>query len=244
MIKATLLPSLLAAPLLLLASPALAADGAPASPVLTVTAEGHSTHAPDLATFTAGVSSTGHTAGEALSANAEAMTRVIATLKAAGIEPRDIQTSNLSLNPVYNQRPYNQADNTPPRIVGYTATNNVSVRQRKLAAFGTVIDALVSAGATQVSGPNFELDNPDAALDEARVDAVTKARARAELYAKAAGLKVGRIIAINEGEQNNGPVAHPFALKVMAATPRAPTPVEAGEQEVTAQVTINFEMVP
>ena len=235
-----MLKAAFAAPLLLLATPALA--DTPPVPTLTVTAEGHATRAPDLALFSAGVSTTGTTAGEALSANAVAMTRVIAALKAAGIEPRDIQTSSISLNPVYEQRPYNQADTTPPRITGYTASNNVSVRQRKLATFGKVIDTLVSAGANQVNGPNFQLDHPDAALDEARVDAVTKARARAELYAKAAGLKVGRILSISEGGQNDGPIARPFAPMLMARAEKAPTPVEAGEQDVTAQVTINFEL--
>ena len=230
-----------AAPLLLFATPALA-DAPPPIPTLTVTAEGHSTRAPDLAVFSAGVSTTGATAGEALSANAAAMTRVIAALKAAGIEARDIQTSSISLNPVYEQRPYNQADNTPPRITGYTASNNVSIRQRKLAAFGKVIDTLVSAGANQVNGPNFQLDHPDAAMDEARIDAVTKARARAELYARAAGLKVARIISISEGGQNDGPIARPFAPMLMARADKAPTPVEAGEQDLTAQVTINFEL--
>lgn len=235
-------PALWAAPLLALASPALAE--APAVPTLTLTAEGHSTRAPDLATFSAGVSTTGTSAAEALAANAAAMTRVIAALKASGIEPRDIQTSSLALNPVYEQRPYNQADTAPPRITGYTASNSVSVRQRKLAAFGKVIDTLVAAGATNINGPNFELDNPDAAQDEARRDAVAKARARADLYAAAAGLKVARIVAIAEGGQDGGPIPRPFARMAVMKVPVAPTPVEAGEQEVSAQVTIRFELAP
>ena len=239
--RPALISSLLAGPLLLLASPALA-DSAVTAPTLTLTAEGHSTRTPDLATFSAGVSTTGTSASEALSANAAAMTRVIAALKASGIEARDIQTSSIALNPVYEQRPYNQADTSPPRITGYTAANNVSVRQRKLAAFGKVIDTLVSAGANNINGPNFALDNPDAAQDEARKDAVARARARANLYAAAAGLKVARIVSINEGGQDSGPIARPFAPLLMARMEKAPTPVEAGEQEVTAQVTIRFEL--
>ena len=233
-----------AAPLLLLSLPALA-DTPPVPtltvPTLTVTAEGHSTRAPDLALFSAGVSTNGATAGDAMAANAAAMTRVIAALKAAGIEPRDIQTSNLNLNPVFDQEQYGvQKRDAPPHIVGYTASNNVTVRQRKLADFGKVIDTLVSAGATQINGPSFQLDNPDAATNEARVNAVANARARAELYAKTAGLKVGRILSISDGLSLTGPF--PMALMANKSAARFATPMEAGEQEVTAQVTINFEL--
>lgn len=239
--------SALLAPLLLIATPALAdAPPPPAAqflvPTLTLTAEGRSTRVPDLATFTAGVSTTGTTAAEALSANAAAMTRVIAALKGAAIEPRDIQTSSISLNPVFEQRPFNQADSSPPRIVGYQAGNSVSIRARQPGSFGKVIDTLVAAGATNINGPNFALDKPEAAQDEARRDAVAKARARADLYAAAAGLKVARILSITEGGQNDGPIARPFAPLMMARMDKAPTPVELGMQDVTAQVTIRFEL--
>ena len=205
-------------------------------------AAGEHTRVPDLATFTAGVSTTGTTAAEALSANAAAMTRVIAALKGAAIEPRDIQTSSISLNPVFEQRPFNQADSSPPRIVGYQAGNSVSIRARQPGSFGKVIDTLVAAGATNINGPNFALDKPEAAQDEARRDAVAKARARADLYAAAAGLKVARILSITEGGQNDGPIARPFAPLMMARMDKAPTPVELGMQDVTAQVTIRFEL--
>ena len=229
------------APLLLLAATPALAD-ASAVPTLTLTAEGNATRAPDLAVFSAGVSSTGTNAGAAMAANAAAMTRVIAALKATGIEERDIQTSSLSLNPVYEQRADNQAYSTPARIVGYQAGNSVSIRVRKLDTFGKVIDTLVSAGATNVNGPDFQLENPDAAQDDARRDAVAKARVRAELYASAAGLKVVRILSINEGGQDGGSVARPFNSIVVTAMKRAPTPIQAGEQDITAQVTIIFEL--
>ena len=240
-LRPALLASLALAPLLL-AAPAQADAPAPtaSAPTLTLTAEGHSTRTPDVATFTAGVSTTGTSAAKALASNAAAMIRVIAALKATGVEARDIQTSNISLNPVFDQRPYNAADTTPPRITGYTASNSVSIRQRNLAAFGKVIDTLVGAGANQVNGPNFALDNPDAAQDEARRDAVAKARARADLYAAAAGLKVTRILSISEGGHDSGPIARPFARMMVQAVPV--TVVEAGEQDITAQVTIRFEL--
>ena len=160
--------------------------------LLTLSAEGKSTRKPDLATFSAGVNSSGKTAGEALAKNAEAMNRVIASLKRAGIADKDIQTSNLSLNPVYadmSRQPRDPLEQMAPPIVGYQVNNTINVRQRNIAEFGRVIDTLVSAGANQVNGPSFEMDNPDAALDEARGAAMKKARGRANLYAKAAGLR-------------------------------------------------------
>lgn len=219
---------------------------APGNTLLTVSAEGRSFREPDLAVFTAGVASTGKTAGEALSANSAAMNRVIQALKRAGIAERDIQTSNLSLNPVYGDR--NRSANTleeqMPPILGYRANNMVTVKQRRLEQFGRVIDTLVAAGANQVNGPSFEIDKPDAALDEARTEAMKRARERASLYARAAGLRVLRILSISEsgGCSPRPPVV--YARAAMDVAESAPTPVAAGEVEVEASVTVSFELAP
>ena len=142
------------------------AAGAPDDTVLSISAEGHSTRTPDVASFSTGVASTGKTAAAAMAANAANMNRVIAALKAAGIADRDIQTSTLSLSPTYAERSQvvlnGQPQNLPPRITGYTANNTVAIRQRKLAEVGRVIDALVVAGANEISGPDFAVDQPDA----------------------------------------------------------------------------------
>ena len=219
---------------------------APGNTLLTVSADGRSLRTPDLAVFNAGVASSGKTAGEALRSNAADMNRVIAALKRAGIADRDIQTSNLSLNPVYApqvQRPDGQYEQPQQRIIGYQANNSVTVRQRNLAEFGRVIDTLVEAGANQVNGPSFQMDDPDAASDEARLAAMKKARARAELYARAAGLRVGRILSISEsGGYNPGP---PVMFARMAAdSAPAPSPVAAGEIQLNANVTVLFELMP
>ena len=219
---------------------------APGNTLLTVSADGRSLRTPDLAVFTAGVTSQAKTAGAALSANAADMNRVVAALKKAGIADRDIQTSNLSLNPIYAppiQRPDGQYEQQEQRIIGYNATNTVTVRQRKLSEFGRVIDTLVEAGANQVNGPSFQMDEPDAATDEARLAAMKKARARAELYAKAAGLRVVRILSISEsGGYNPGP---PVVFARMAAdSEAAPSPVAAGEIQLNANVTVMFELAP
>ena len=212
--------------------------------VLTVSADGRSTRTPDLAVFSAGVTTQAKTASAALSQNAEQMNAVITALKASGIAERDIQTSNLSVNPVYGQPRADANGNVTgdPVIIGYQATNQVEVKQRKIAGYGKTIDTLVNAGANQVSGPSFQLDDPDTASDEARVEAMKKARSRADLYAKAAGLTVKRILTISESGGYAQPPMVMFARadKMMAGA--APSPVAAGEVQVGANVTVTFEL--
>ncbi len=213
--------------------------------LLSVAAEGKSTRTPDLAVFNAGVTTQATTAGEALTENARRMTAVIASLRKAGIAERDIQTSNLSVNPVYGQ-PKRMADGSveqqDPIIIGYQATNQVSVRQRKLDSYGKVIDTLVANGANQVNGPSFQIDNSDAAMDEARLEAMKKARARADLYAKAAGLRVVRVLTISENAGWSPPQPQVmFARADMASAPKS-SPVAAGELEMTVTINVSYEL--
>jgi len=225
----------------LIASPVLANEPpsvAPGDTLLTITADGKSARTPDVANFTAGITTIGRTASAAMAANAAAMTRVIGALKAAGVADRDVQTSNLSLNPVYDNAAPGNADH--PRITGYQATNNVAVRARAIGEMGRVIDTLVDAGANEVSGPNFAIDHPEAALDEARTSAMATARSRADLYAHATGLKVLRILSISEsGGYSPQPMVF-MARKAMAAS----TPVAAGEVAVDINLTVQFELAP
>ena len=172
---------------LAIAAPALA--DITASPIagteLDVSAVGTSSRKPDIALISAGVVTQAAKAGDAMAANAKAMSATIAALKRAGVADRDIQTQSINLQPQYRY-----GDNQPPVLTGYQASNRVSIRFRDLSGAGSVIDALVSAGANQIDGPTFGVDKPESALDEARTQAIATARARAELYAKAAGLKV------------------------------------------------------
>lgn len=235
-----------------LAQPALAQPAGPVPAIetghtlLTVNADGQSESAPDLALFNAGVTTQGKTAGEALSANSAAMTRVMAALKRTGIADRDIQTSNLSINPIYaepRRLPDGSIEQHTREIVGYQVSNAVSVRQRKLGDYGKVIDTLVTAGANEVSGPNFMLDQPDTALDKARTEAMRKARTRAELYARAAGLRVVRIVSISESGGYSPPMPVMYRREVaQAAAP--PPPVAAGELSLNVSVTVQFELAP
>jgi uncharacterized protein len=250
--KQIALPAMLAMAALL-AQPAMAQQVSPIPAIaaghtlLTVTGEGRSERAPDLALFNAGVTTQGKTAAEALGANSTAMTRVIAALKRAGIADRDIQTSNLSIHPVYaepRRLPDGSTESRAPLIVGYQASNNVSVRQRDLSDFGKVIDTLVSAGANQVNGPSFMLDKPEAALDAARTQAVQQARARAELYARAAGLRVVRIVSISEGGGYAPPMPVMYRMEAAQASAPPPPPIAAGEVALNVNVTMQFELAP
>jgi uncharacterized protein len=235
-----------------LTSPAFAQQASPVPAIqtgnalLTVSADGRSDRTPDLALFNAGVTTQGKTAAEALAANSTAMTRVMAAVKRAGVADRDIQTSNLSVNPIYaepRRLPDGSMEQRTREIVGYQVSNSVSVRQRKLGDYGKVIDALVTAGANEVSGPNFMLDQPDSALDEARTKAMAKARARADLYARAAGLRVLRIVSISESGGYSPP--RPVMYRMDAAEAAAPPPpIAAGEVSLEANVTVQFELAP
>ena len=232
---------LLAPAVLIVANPALVqAQTAPTilpdATVLEVSAEGRTTRVPDVATIRAGVVTQGQTAAAALSDNAGRMTRVLAALRKAGVAERDIRTASVALSPQYRY-----TDGQPPAVTGYQASNSVSIRFRDVAKSGAILDALVAQGANQIDGPTLSLDQPEAALDEARGDAIKIARARAELYAKAAGLTVARIVTINENGANDGTAPQPpmyamaRAMKVSDATP-----IAAGETQVSVTVTVRF----
>lgn len=241
----------LAASAIALSAPAMAHEVssgpvvAPGNTVLTLSAQGQSFSKPDMGLFSAGVTGSGKTAGAALAANSAKMGQVFAALKRAGIADKDIQTSNLSLNPVYadmsNQRNVDPLEQQVPPIIGYQVYNQVSVKQRNLDKFGSTIDALVSAGANQVNGPSFQMEDPDAAADEARADAIKKAMGRAQIYAKASGLRVIRVLTITEGGGYSPPMPVMYARAAMAEMAAAP-PVAAGEVQNGASVTVTFEL--
>lgn len=214
-------------------TPAILPDGT----LLDVSAEGRTTRVPDIATIRAGVVAQAPTAAAALTDDAARMARVLAAVKRAGVQPRDVQTANVSLSPQYRY-----ADGKPPEVTGYQASNSVTIRFRDITKSGAILDALVSEGANQMDGPNLAIDQPDAALDEARVDAVKRARARADLYARAAGLSVARIVSISENGENNGDRPRPpvFYMARAAPPPAPPTQIAAGETDVSVTLSVRF----
>jgi len=202
---------------------------------LDVVAEGEATRVPDLVSIGAGVVTQATTAAEAMRDNAAKMATTLAALKKAGVADRDVQTSALGLSPQYRY-----GENQPPIITGYQASNQVTVRFRDVKRAGTVLDALVAAGANQINGPNLTVDQPDAALDEARTQAIAKARARATLYAKAAGLTVKRIVAISEA---GGAPSGPMPMFAMARAAKvADTEIAPGEQRLAVTLNVTFEL--
>ena len=195
---------------------------------------GEVTRIPDVAIISAGVVARSATASGALQDSADRMSRVLAALKRAGVADRDIQTSNISLNPEYR---YPQ--NADPQLVGYTASNTLTVRFHDIRTSGKILDVLVSQGANQINGPNLVVDNPQAALDEARAQAVAKGRARAELYARSLGMRITRVVSV--AEQGGSSVIPPMAPAPMMAN-RAATQIEAGEQKLQVSLSMTFEL--
>ncbi|MDF0488267.1 SIMPL domain-containing protein [Sphingomonas sp. H39-1-10] len=211
------------------AAPTILADGT----LLDVQAEGSTTRAPDVATIRAGVVTQSATAAAALGDNAQRMARVLDALKRAGVNARDVQTATVNLSPQYRY-----AEGQAPTITGYQATNSVAIRFRDIAKAGAILDTLAGVGANQIDGPNLSIDNPEAALDEARAAAIKIARARADLYARAAGLSVARIVSIAETGVNDG--ATPGPVMFQRAVRADSTPVAAGESRVSASLTVRF----
>lgn len=210
---------------MLLAAPALAQTAPPA--MISVTGEATVSAAPDLAQIDAGVTTEAKTAREASDANNAAMGKVLLALKGAGIEEKDYQTSRLSLQP--ESVPNRTAG--PATIVGYRASNRVTIRLRDVGKVASAIDTLVGAGANDIGGINFTVSQASKLLDDAREQAMGDARRKAEIYAKAAGVTLGAPVSVSEGST---PVQIPY--RRMAAGMAAATPVAQGEE--TLQVTV------
>ncbi|TMJ15130.1 MAG: DUF541 domain-containing protein [Alphaproteobacteria bacterium] len=204
---------------------------------LDVVATGEVSRVPDVARISAGVVTAAPTASAALEQNARQMESVRAALKRAGIADRDIQTSSINLFPDYRQ---DQTGTAPPQIVGYRASNDVSVRFRDIRNAGKILDALVAQGANQINGPALSIDQPEAALDEARTKALDAARKRADLYARALGKRVGKILSVSEGGGYSG---SPMPMMSMARVGKgADTSIDPGEQTLSVSLSVSFEL--
>jgi uncharacterized protein YggE len=213
-----------------------AAHAASDGTLLSVSAQAEARRVPDVATISAGVVTQAADANAAMRANAAQMDKVMAAIRAAGIAERDIQTSGVNLNPQYRY-----VDNQAPEITGYQASNTVNLKVRDIARLGKVLDALVASGANQVNGPSFEIDQPEAAYDEARRGALDKAQARAAMYAKTLGLRVRRIVSISEGGGFQPPMPMPM-MAMARGKAEADTAVSPGETTLSANLDVVFEL--
>lgn len=204
---------------------------------LDISATGEVSRVPDVAIISAGVVTRATSATQAISQNAARMERVRAALARAGIAERDIQTSSVSLNPdyVYEER-------QPPRLTGYQASNQLSIRFRDIRNSGRILDALVAEGANQINGPSLTIDKPEAALDEARTRALSVGRARAELYARSLGMRVTRLVVVSESQGMRGPEIIVTGARLQTMDAAAKTEIVPGEQQLFVTLQMSFEL--
>ena len=212
--------------------------------LLSVSGEGIVKGAPDIALITLGVVSEASAAREALAANSQSMDRILTALKEGGIEPRDLQTSGFSVEPIYSQPPrdFDNAQPFEPEIIGYRVRNNLTLRIRDLQNVGALLDEVVTLGANSISGPTFTVDDPTPLEDEARRAAVADALRKSRLFAEAAGIALGPIFRIEEGyTQPPQPLAADAMMMRLEAAPSA-VPIEGGELTFQAQVTVSWRL--
>ena len=202
---------------------------------ITLMGRGSIEQPPDVAMINVGVQVEAKTAAEAMAQQATNMNGVFAAVKAAGIADRDMQTGNMSLNPVYEY-----PNNARPRLTGYQASNSITIKVRKLDTLGKTLDAVVKGGGNAINGISFSVDQPDKFQNEARVEAVKDAAAKAELYAQAVGYKVKRIVTISEQEFYPQPPM-PVMMRMQDMAAEA-TPIAAGEVSLVQTVNVVFEL--
>lgn len=216
------------------AAPALADEGHPFNRTIVVTGAGEASAAPDIAYLNLGVEAEGATAAEALRKNSAQMEATIKSLRDAGVDKKDIQTSSLNVGPKYDY----SRENAPPKIIGYQATNTVNVKLRNLEKAGAVIDKAVGVGANRFDSISFGFADPKPLLNSARKSAVADARERAALYADAAGVKLGAVMQISDS-YSAGPGPMPVYARMDMAEAKS-VPIAVGESTMSANVTIIY----
>jgi uncharacterized protein YggE len=224
--------SLLLAPLQAL--PALAHDE-PQKRTISLSASGAVKTTPDKVDISTGVTTEANTARDALDKNTSVMAKVIEALKGEGVGPKDIQTTNFSVNPVYQHT----TDGKLPVIVAYRVTNQVRITLHDTGKLGAILDKVVSLGANQIDSIEFGVEEPEALKDEARKLALKNVTDNAKLYAEAAGLQLGPILSISEEESSYQPRFAPAATRTEMAKA---VPIEAGTASVEVRVRVTWEI--
>lgn len=214
----------------------------PSPATLSLTGEGTIRAKPDMATLSLGVVAEAATARDALAENTARMAEIIAALRAEGIESRDLQTADFSIDPRYSEPP-RTPDGQPftPKIVGYSVRNTLTVRIRDLERTGALLDKAVTLGANSIFGPNFTVADPSALEDSARKAAMRDARRKAELYAEAAGVRLAGILRIDEAGDFSPPPM-PMVRQMKAEAFDAAVPIESGELAMSARVSVSWEI--
>jgi uncharacterized protein YggE len=201
---------------------------------ISVTGQGTISVQPDVANIQFGVQTTNANAGKARTDNDAAMTKVKAAVNTLGVADADIQTTNYSIYPQYN------ADGQT--VTGFTVNNTVSIKVKDLKKLGDIISAAVSAGANNSYGISFDVSDRTGAYNQALAQAMDKAKARANLMAKELDVSLGRVMTVSESSGSTG-VVYPMADKGMVASGASSTPVSAGQMDITASVSVVYEIV-
>jgi uncharacterized protein YggE len=223
-----------------LAAPAAFAEDPKMPRQLSLSGHGEVKAAPDMAVVELGTLSQAATAKAALEANTAKMTALIAMLKGAGVDDKDIQTSNFSVGPRYENSTTSSGN---PKIAGYDVSNSVSVIVHKLGDLGGILDKAVAAGSNQINGITLTVADPQTALDDARKSAVKDALRKAAILTDAAGVKLGPLVNMSEsGNQVPMPMARGRVVMDMAAKASAPVPVTEGQVAISADVNMVWEM--
>ena len=204
---------------------------------ISISGHGEVRAVPDLAVVSIGVTSQGATAREALDINTKAMKALLDTLKTAGIDARDMATSNFSVGPRLD---YGNNNGQSPKVVGYDVNNMVTVTVRKIEDLGGLLDVAVTTGSNTINGVSFSVSKPEAMLDDARKAAVADAKHKADIYAAAGGFKLGNIISLSEGAAYQPPIA--YMTKAARSEGASDVPIAQGEQALTIDVSISYEI--
>ena len=230
--------SFLVLAIVLLAAASAFAQPQPQPESVIVSGTGRASLTPDRFSFTLGVQTVAPTVDDAVAENNKRVQSVLAALKKAGAQDKDIQTSNFN---IYPQQDYQQGK--LPTILGYQVSNNVTVRSSKIADAGRLLGVAISAGVNTSTGLNFEISDPARGREQGLRAAFDDAKAKATLLAQAAGRTLGRALLINEaGVQQPTPPPYPIRAMAVAAETRQDVPIESGTQELTFNVTVTFEL--
>jgi uncharacterized protein len=212
----------------------MAADGDKLERTVSVSASGTVTAEPDIAHISAGVTTEGETAKDAIARNNTVMAKLIEGLKGAGIAARDIQTTTLQVEPRYTQ----PKDGRPGTVSGYRVVNQVRLTVREVKRLGDILDQAIALGANQINSIGFDIANAETLKDEARKQAMVNAKRRAELYATAAGVQLGQVLSISEGVVGDVGIRPMSGARAMAAS----VPIEAGTRTLTVNVDVTYAL--
>ena len=238
--KSTLVLMTLAAALPLTATAQTNVTIAEKAPVVTLNVTETVEAAPDQAIIGTGVQSRAPTAAQAMRDNAAKADKLVAALAKAGVAKRDVQTSGVNLNAQYD---YSDRAGQPagPRFIGYEASNQLTVKVRDVGKVGQLLDTLVAAGATNVNGPSFSIEDPSPMLAQARAAALKSADAQARFYAQAAGYRTARLVSISESNSGGQPPI-PLAVSRFKADAAQATPIEPGQVGSSVNLTVQYAL--